>query len=463
MRDLHWRRRMCLTVRTMVCLVLLGAGTTVAQSDDPQAPPACGSDVPKRPVPDYDGRGPPPADVGDALVWIPRILLVPAYLVTEYAIRLPIGAADTYAEQNHWPSSIYNFFTSPDQKFGFFPTFFIDFNLRPSIGVHFFWNDAFASGNQLTSDVGYGGPQWVRVAVADRYTFSKTESVSVQAQWNRRPDTLYYGTGSDVTNAFISRVGSDVITGTVTYEKVVDKFIALEGTGAIKRLVFRDYSCCGDPSLQERVEAGQLPPPAGYQVNYTALELGFKGVVDTRLSHPEARSGVRAAVGLGLAGDVVPGFDTSWVRYGATIEGNFDVTGKSRILSIGLTALFVDPLGSQPVAFTELVTLGGHEPFAGFYPSALRNRSALVAQVGWHWPVFSFIDGVAAVSFGNVFDAHLENFRFNLLRMSAELGVRTSAIIPGSFEFIVGIGTNTISEGFAIFSVRFAFGVVYDL
>jgi hypothetical protein len=115
------------------------------------------------------------------------------------------------------------------------------------------------------------------------------------------------------------------------------------------------------------------------------------------------------------------------------------------------------------VAFTELVTLGGYEPFAGFYPNALRNRSALVAQAGWHWPVFAFVEGVAAVSFGNVFDAHLENFRFNLLRMSAELGVRTSGIIPGAFEFIVGIGTNTISEGFGIFSVRFAFGVVYDL
>ena len=82
------------------------------------------------------------------MVWVPRILLVPAYLVTEYAIRAPLGAADTYAEQNHWPSSIYNFFTfGPDHQFGLFPTFFIDFNVRPSIGIHFFWNDAFSPGN----------------------------------------------------------------------------------------------------------------------------------------------------------------------------------------------------------------------------------------------------------------------------------------------------------------------------
>src|SRR5271154_7700 len=227
----RWRRRL----PVLACIALLGASAALAQADS-DAPPPCGSDVPKRPVPDYDGRGPPPTTLGDALVWIPRILLVPAYLVTEYAIRLPIGGADTYAEQNHWPSSIYNFFTfGPDHQFGIFPTFLIDFNVRPSVGVHFFWNGAFTPGNLLTSDVGYGGPQWLRVAVADRYAFSKSEAITVEAQWNRRPDTLYYGTGSDVTNALISRVGSDVITGTVNYDKVVDKFITLQATGAIKR------------------------------------------------------------------------------------------------------------------------------------------------------------------------------------------------------------------------------------
>src|SRR5277367_1744171 len=183
MRDLRgpvWARSRR-SLPLVACIALLCAGTVRAQSDS-DAPPPCGGDVPKRPVPDYDGRGPPPATLGDALAWVPRILLVPAYLVTEYAIRLPLGAADTYAEQNHWPSSIYNFFTfGPDHQFGIFPTFFIDFNVRPSIGINFFWNGAFAPGNLLTSDVGYGGPQWLRVAVADRYAFSKSEAITVEA------------------------------------------------------------------------------------------------------------------------------------------------------------------------------------------------------------------------------------------------------------------------------------------
>ena len=456
--------------RVTVVVTLLSAVTVFAQTDVPipqTDTPSCfcnPADPPKRAVPDYDGRGPPPTTLGDALILVPRTLLLPAYLVTEYALREPIGAADTVSEQNHWPTSIYDFFAfGPDHQFGIFPTFFVDFNVRPSIGLHFFWNRAFVVGNQLTVDVAYGGTDWTKVAIGDRYNFSKTESIALELKWNRRPDGLYYGLGSDVTNTFISRVGTDLLTGAAIYDKVIAKFIDLEAQGEILRTVFRDYTCCGDPSLQQRVQAGQLAPPPGYQINTTALELGVKAILDTRLAHPETHSGLRAAVGLGLAGDVVPGFDTSWARYGASIEGNFDVTGKSRVLSIGLTALFVDPLGSQPVAFTNLVTLGGTEPFAGFYPGALRDRSALVAQVGWHWPVFAFIDGLAAVSFGNVFDAHLENFRFDLLRMSAELGIKTAGLLPGAFEVLVGVGTNTIRDGFGIFSFRIAFGVVYGL
>jgi hypothetical protein len=463
-RAARWRLALQLTL----ALASFFQGTAWAQVDAPEKDtPSCfcsTADPPKRPVPDYDGRGPAPMTLGDALIWVPRTLLLPAYLVTEYAIRAPLGAADTYVEQNHWPTWLYDFFAfGPDHQFGIFPTFLIDFNLRPSFGLHFFWNRAFTQGNQLTADLAYGGTNWIKVAVGDRYRFSPAESLLVEASWNRRPDSLYYGIGSQVTNNYISRVGSDVIIGKVTYDKVVDKFVNLETTALIKRTVFRDYSCCGDPSLQQRVEAGQLLPPPGYQVNTTALELGFKAVVDTRLSHPESHSGLRAALGLGLAGDVVPGFDTSWVRYGASVEGNFDVTGKSRVLSIGVSALFVDPLGSQPVAFTELVTLGGNAPFAGFYPGFLRDRSAVAASVGWHWPVFAFIDGVAAVSFGNVFDAHLDNFRFDLLRMSAELGIRTAGILPGTFEFVIGLGTNTFRDGFGVSSFRLAFGVVYGL
>jgi len=36
--------------------------------------------------------------------------------------------------------------------------------------------------------------------------------------------------------------------------------------------------------------------------------------------------------------------------------------------------------------------LGGNEPFAGYLPGRLRDRSAIVTQLGWHWRVFSYLD-----------------------------------------------------------------------
>jgi hypothetical protein len=418
---------------------------------------------PRRQVPDYEGRGPEPTTAGDVLIWIPRVVLLPPYLVMQYLVRVPVGATATYAELHDWPTWLFNVFAfGPDHQGGIFPTFFVDFNMRPSIGLHFFWNNTFTQGNRFTADAAWGGKQWIAVAVGDNYSFSRFESLSVQARWNRRPDTLFYGIGSRVLDTFQSRVGTDIVDGIVTYKKKVGR-LELDTNAILRRTVFRNYSCCGDPSLQQRVEAGELPPPPGYQQNTTAAVLGFKGVLDTRPDLPMRQTGVRVAMGLSPTVDVGRGFDRSWMYYGAAVEGFLDVTGKARVLSLGLTALFVDPLGSEPVPFTDLVALGGVEPFAGFLPFRLRDRSALVAQLGWHWPVFPFLDGVAAVSFGNVFDSHLENFRFDLLRLGAELGLRTTGTGSASFEFVLGIGTETFQDGLRLSSFRLAFGVSYGL
>ena len=150
--------------------------------------------------------------------------------------------------------------------------------------------------------------------------------------------------------------------------------------------------------------------------------------------------------------------------WGAVAGAVSDVTGKGRILSLGVLALFADPLGSQPVPFTDLVVIGGTEPFVGFLKGRLRDRSALGAQLSWRWPVFAYIDGVAGVGFGNVFDAHLSNFRWDLLRLSAELGIRTAAALgPSNFQFVIGIGTEPFNQGLRLTSFSLAFGVTYAL
>jgi hypothetical protein len=94
----------------------------------------------------------------------------------------------------------------------------------------------------------------------------------------------------------------------------------------------------------------------------------------------------------------------------------------------------------------------------------LRDRSAIAAQLSWRWPVFAYLDGVAAVGFSNVFDAQLTNFRWDLLRLSAELGVRTAAAFGKSnFRMVFGMGSEPFRDGLRLTSFRFALGVTYAL
>jgi hypothetical protein len=161
--------------------------------------------------------------------------------------------------------------------------------------------------------------------------------------------------------------------------------------------------------------------------------------------------------------DVTRGFDRSWIRYGGTLQGFWDMTGTGRVLGLGVWGAFVDELGDQPVPFTSLVTLGGAEPFAGFVAGSLRDQSAVAVELSYYWPVFAHIDGVAAVSIGNVFPKHLRNFDVDLLRMSAELGIRTRDTGKSSFQLIIGTGSTTFREGFTLKTFRFSFGVAYEL
>jgi hypothetical protein len=457
----------------ILLLLFLFAAKAFAAPVEPTQPPISEQppvDAPladgtaRRTAPDYRGQKPPPATTGDVLIWGPRVILLPAYLVTEYVVRAPIGGLATEAEKDNWGPSLFNFFTfGPDHKVGVFPVFLFNFGFRPSFGVHFFWDDAFVAGNNFTTDVAYGGSNWISVGLGDRYHFSKSNWLTVETHWNRRPDSLFYGIGSEVTGDLKSRWGSDHVEGSVSYTQVVRRVLRLDAKARIYRTIFRDYTCCDDPTIQQRVDAGQYPTPPGYGENTTAAELGLKAVLDTRAPVGN-RSGFRVGVEAAPAVDVTRGFDRSWIHYGGGVEGSWDVTKSGRVLSLGVIALFADPLGSQPVPFYELVTVGGSEPFTGFLKGRLRDRSAVGAELSWRWPVFAYLDGVAAVGVGNVFDQHLNNFRFERLRLNAELGIRTAAVLGASnFQFMVGIGSDPFNQGFRISSFSLAFGVTYAL
>jgi hypothetical protein len=416
----------------------------------------------KREVPDYDGRGEEPTTVGDVLEWIPRVLLTPLYLISEYLIRRPIGAVIIAIERDKLAQrAIYIFTIGGKKDIGFFPTFFYDFNLLPSVGVYFWLDDAIVKKNHMRFHVGTWGPEWLNVTARDRYDLSEHSTVSLRAAFSRRRDNLFFGLGPDAKTEDESRFEAITFDVNANYDLDVVPGIRLATTTGVRDVGFNEGSCCLSPTLHSRIRAGLTPSPPRLEDGYTIVYQSAVAALDTRLTkEPANKTGIRLA----LSGQ--PAFDTShrpgnsWVKYDATAGAFLDLTGSSRVISLSASTIFVDPIqgaGSQ-IPFTEQVSLGGFGLMRGYLPNRLIDRSAAVATLGYQWPIWAFLDGTIQTSVGNVFGAGLRDFSPGKLRLSTGLGVRSNSSPDQQFEVLAGFGTTTFDDGAAPTSLRLAIG-----
>jgi hypothetical protein len=415
----------------------------------------------KRAAPNYDGRGPPPTTFGEGLLWVPRVILFPLWVTTKYIIAAPLGALVTTAEKNHWPTWAINFFTfGEEHEAGWVPLLAYDFGLRPTIGVYFFWNRALSRSNSLAATVAYGGTDWFAVGLAGARKFSDRASISLGASMARRPDAVFYGIGPSSDDALRSRYEFQRVEGSMAVEWRPAYWSVLRTTVGIRDFKFRTGTCCGDPSVAERIAVGQLPPPPGYGQPYTAWLGRAEVQFDSRRPRPAPQSGARLALNVE---EDIDTFNTphSWIRYGGTVGGFWDITGQARVLSLSVITTFVDQTAGTGIPFTELATLGGSEPFVGFLAGRLTDRSSIAAQLRYEWPIWAFIDGELNVALGNVFGEHLDGLRAGLMRLSSGLGFRSTRGGGPGFEFLIGIGTEPFDTGFRVSSFRFVLGSTY--
>lgn len=435
-------------VGTVLSAAIAPASTRPARADEPE----------KRPVPDYDGRGPEKRR-GEGLLWVPRILASPLYLTSEYVLRRPLAVLVKTAEEDHWVQGLTNFFTfDKAHKIGLLPTFFYEFAFRPSVGAYFFWDDAFFPKNAFRVHVSTGGSGWYAASVTDRVTLADgISSLAIRGGWSRRSDYVFYGIGPSTHEYARSRYSADLADVSLKYIADLWRASSLNAYVGVRDMRFdANGSCCHDPSLAERAAAGDLPvPPPGFDVGYTAVYQHLDAAVDTRKPAPVPGSGFRFEVSGEHAVD--PKARSSWAKYGATAGAFLDVTGKQRVLSFSLTMLFADPIRGD-IPFTEQVVLGGAGPMAGFRPGRLIDRSAAIATLQYQWPIWVFIDGYAQLAMGNVFGAHLDGLAAKLMRVTTNIGIRTSGSRDQSFEILFGLGSETLDEGLRFTSKRFLIG-----
>ncbi len=367
--------------------------------------PAIADDA-EREVPDYDGRGDDPTTFGDVALWVPRLAVSPLYLVSEYVIRQPLGWVATKAEEEDLPAILVDFFTfGPDRTAGIVPTTLIDFGFQPSVGLYAFWNDFLTDANNFTVRGATGGPDWIAASASDRYEFWAGHELSLRAGFSQRPDWVFHGLGPE-SSSVAARFSERRLDAAVEYDAHLWRTSRFSAHVGLRDASYDgSIGCCGDRTVDAAVAAGRFALPPGFSDGYSVLLSGFSAALDTRrrrhLDPPIEGSdhvappggGVRLAVraehaaGLGAVNGEPDRHE--WVRYGGTLGGFLDVGGHQRVLGLSVIADFADPLQSDgEIPFTELVGLGGERPLRGFLHGRLWDRSCLVAELEYRWPVW---------------------------------------------------------------------------
>lgn len=419
------------------------------------AAPAGAAD--KRKLPNYDGRGDPPTTVGDVLLWVPRVILAPPYLVSEYVIRRPLGAAIAGAERAGWPGALYDFFTfGPDHNAGFAPTAFVDFGFRPSVGLFFFWNDAIARGNDMRLQFGFFGVDWLAASFTDRihYSCDPADVVELAVSGLRRPDYAFFGIGPEAEGPR-ARYGSDRLEARASIDKRWWRLSTIHAGTTARQVEFHRGWFGNDRVLDDMIAQGVRPPP-GYTDGYTLAKTDVAVSLDSRLPRPASGSGARFELHAAHSADFRG--RGSWVSYGGSAGVFLDVNGRSRVLSLSGTAHFVERVDKSQIPFTELAGLGGFGPMRGFFPGRLLGLSAFVSELAYRWPIWIWLDGSMRLEVGNVFGEHLEGLKLRNMRLSAAIGVESAGLSDNPLEVLIGFGTERVDEGTSIESFRLFVG-----
>jgi len=439
-------------------LVLLPSalGSTTAAADEAE----------KRPVPDYDGRGGPPQSPGRKALWIPRLLLSPAYFVSEFLVRRPLAFTITAAEKAELPSALYDFFAfGPDHSAGIVPIAFIDFGFEPSVGLYAFWDDAGFEGHDLRLRGSTWGSDWLSGTATERFRLNERISLTLTGTATRRPDYAFYGIGPDTREASLVRYAADTI------DARFDTLITFAGSSLLETAVGYRSASFGptsydaasrgqpdyEPSLDEAVASGELDEPPGFRDGYQAPFARARLALDSRGAR-EFASGGRLELVAEQGADLEHDPASGWVRYGGTVGGFLDLTEHGRVVSLSLSALLADPVGERPVPFTELITLGGAGMMPGFRAGRLYDRSAMVATLRYSWPIWIWLNGSLQAATGNVFGARFEGLRAGRARFSTAVGIESSGSRDSIFQALVGFGTETFESGAKLDSIRVGVG-----
>lgn len=410
-------------------------------------------------MPDYDGRGAEPTTVGDVAIWIPRVLVSPLYLVSEYVLRRPLAWFLTQAERNNWPALVVDLFRFGEQRnVGVFPTALVDFGFRPSAGLYGYWKNFLAPHNRLRLRAAIGGLDWLTVALSDRYAAGERASFAISGAYSKRPDWIFHGIGPHAGTRRARYSARQI-------EIEANSEVTFSATGSFRLAIgFRDVGfsnsqCCDGVGINERVAAGELELPPGFADGYAVARQQASVGLGPMPVRPNVRWGTRLEASVEHVFELNRALSNRWLHVSGAWVGFVDLDGAHRIVSLTVDASTVHALEGQPVPFTELPRLGGSRSMAAFLDGRLLGQSALAATLEYRWPLWVWLDGTMHAAVGNVFaKENLRDFELDLLRASLGVGLRSVSDSGQTFNLLLAWGTEPFADGGNFTDFRFLLG-----
>ena len=442
----------------IAALSLSLAGAAYAEAPKKKPPP-------RRPVPDYDGRGPARPDTTDGVLAIPRVVLFPVRIVMDYGVRRPLGAAISAIESSTSIRKAFRFlFLGPKTPTPqIFPTVLYDFGFKPSIGLRLYWTDGFLTpGSKLSIKLGTGGTSLWRADGTARIAVYGPAFTTVAMGARERPDRLFYGLGPYTTPDAQARYKNRQADASVRVGSALPRSGEVSVYGMFAHHTFEQSTYGGDATIEDQVAAGQIIAlPTAYPEGYNAWRTGLSVGLDTRARNERRlKSGARLDVTIERnwdAGDA----GNAWTRVDALGGAALllDASGE-RKLDVKLRVQSVTGDMDAEVPFYELPTTGG---LRGFASGRLRGDTMAAFILDYDWPLAAWLDAHGHLGFGNVFGPAFSGLSGRALRGSAGLGVSIAGLSSErQVTLSTAVGTEPLGDGVDISSFRLILGFASD-
>lgn len=385
------------------------------------------------------------ATIDEVLLWVPRTLAFPLYLVAEHGLRRPVRDLVALVQDQRLLAWAYRI-THPVPNFSWTPSLVIDFGVISSGGVRAHWTDVLVRNNQLQLQLAGGHPRLLHLSLQDQIVRGPFET-GTRIDFSTRPDRLFYGLGprSNPTNkSYFTLTRREIWVFLRWFPSAY--LLADVSVGHRSEVTSTGL----DPSLETRFQVPDEAPGFG---SLELLLATANVVLDSRRTHDGGGAWCDISTTFGIDLHMA---ERRFFVHALDLQGGVEIVSRENLLVGSIYLSDSNALGSEPVPFTHLPALGRLRHH-GFQFGRYIGQSAVLAEIEFRHLLFDSIDALLVTSVGNVFGPQFLGFDPVLLTGSIGFGLRTrerNAIVA-----IVAAGTNRFDQPFGLEGLRLFVGI----